>query len=93
MELDKEVKQVELNDTRNVLDEKLKEISSLTEEKMSLLAKFVEMKRDRQEQQSIIHVSRKQSSQEDGKPCSRITTNIDENQDVSQILTFAADFQ
>ena len=73
MELDKEVKQVELNDIRNVLDEKLRENSSLKKEKMYFIEKLSEMERDRQEQQPIMQISRKQSPQEDEKPSTPIT--------------------
>jgi hypothetical protein len=83
MELDKEVKQVELNDIRNVLDEKLRENSSLKKEKMFFIEKLSEIERDRQEQQPIIQLLRKQSSQEDEKPSSAITTSIKEDQNVS----------
>ncbi len=81
MELDREVKQVELNDIRNVLDEKLRENSSLKKEKMFLFEKLAEMDREKQEQQSMIQVLPRQSSQEDEKSSTPIITN---KQDVSQ---------
>ncbi len=84
MELDKEVKQVELNDIRNVLDEKLRENSSLKKEKMFFIEKLSEMERNRQEQQSISQVIHKQSSIEEDKPSSPILTNTKE--DVSQLF-------
>ena len=85
IELDKEVKQVELNDIRNVLDEKLRENSSLKKEKMYFIEKLSEMERNRQEQQSILPFTRKPSSQEDEKPSSptSTTTTPKENQTVS----------
>jgi chromosome segregation ATPase len=63
MEFDKEVKQIELNDIRNVLDEKLRENSSLKKEKMFFIEKISEYERERQEQQSMIQMSPRQSSQ------------------------------
>ena len=68
MELDKEMKQVEVNDMRNVLDEKLRENSSLKKEKMYFIEKLADIERDRQEQSSITQITRKQSIQEDEKP-------------------------
>ena len=78
MEYDKEVKQIELNDIRNVLDEKLRENSSLKKEKMFFIEKIAEFERERQEQQSIIQISPRQSSQEREKSPSVITTNVSE---------------
>jgi hypothetical protein len=86
IELDKEIKQVELNDIRNVLDEKIRENSSLKKEKMYFIEKLSEIERNRQEQQSIIQVTHKQSSQEDDKPSSPITLNTKEDQNVGQIF-------
>jgi chromosome segregation ATPase len=88
LELDKEIKQVELNDIRNVLDEKLRENSSLKKEKMYFIGKLSEMERNRQEQQSIIQIPHKQSSQEEEKPSSPITINTNEDQNVSQIFIY-----
>ena len=53
MEIEKEAKQTELNDIRNVLDEKLRENSSLKKEKMFFIEKITELERQRQEQQSF----------------------------------------
>ncbi|CAF4670489.1 unnamed protein product [Rotaria sp. Silwood1] len=78
LELDKEIKQVELNDIRNVLDEKLRENSSLKKEKMNFIEKLSEIERDRQEQQSMIQISHRQSSQEDDKS-STPTTPIEKD--------------
>jgi hypothetical protein len=86
LELDKEVKQVELNDIRNVLDEKLRENSSLKKEKMYFIDKLSQMERERQEQQSIFQVSNKQSTQEEEKPSSPIATDIKDEQNVSQSI-------
>jgi len=83
IELDKEVRQVELNDIRNVLDEKLRENSSLKKEKMYFIEKLSEMERDRQEQQSITQITRKQSAQEDEKPSTPSTPTTKEDQNVS----------
>jgi hypothetical protein len=84
LELDKEVKQVELNDIRNVLDEKLRENSSLKKEKMYFIDKLSQMERERQEQQSIFQISNKQSTQEEEKPSTPITTDIKDEQNVSR---------
>jgi len=62
MELDKEVKQIELNDIRNVLDEKLRENSSLKKEKMFFIEKLAEIERERQEVQTTIQVAPVQST-------------------------------
>lgn len=70
LEREREIKQVELNDIRNVLDEKLRENSSLKKEKMSFIEKLAELERERQEQSSIIQVVPKQSSAEDQRPSS-----------------------
>ncbi|UJR30030.1 hypothetical protein I4U23_017575 [Adineta vaga] len=76
MELDKEMKQVELNEIRNVLDEKLRETSSLKKEKMYFIDKLAELEREKQEQQSIIQVSPKQqTSQDEDKPSTPIISN------------------
>jgi hypothetical protein len=88
IELDKEIKQVELNDIRNVLDEKIRENSSLKKEKMFFIEKLSEIERNRQEQQPIIQIPHKQSSQEDDKPSSPITLNTKEDQNVGQIFLF-----
>ena len=86
MELDKEVKQVEINDMRNVLDEKLRENSSLKKEKMYFIEKLAEIERERQEQQSVIQIPYTQSSQEEeDQPSTSITTNEKQEQNVSQI--------
>ncbi|CAF4125464.1 unnamed protein product [Rotaria sordida] len=63
IEFDK-VKQLELNDIRNVFDEKLREkfIIIKIEKKEYFIEILVEIERERQEQQSIIQVSYKQSS-------------------------------
>ncbi|CAF3483968.1 unnamed protein product [Rotaria socialis] len=87
IELDKEIKQVELNDIRNVLDEKLRENSSLKKEKMHFIEKLSEMERDRQEQQSMIQITHKQSSQEDEKPSTSITLNEEDKTNTEQIHT------
>ncbi|CAF3557882.1 unnamed protein product [Rotaria socialis] len=63
MECDKDNKQSELNDIRHILDEKLRENSSLKKEKMFFIEKLAEFERERQEQQSIIQMSSKHSSQ------------------------------
>ncbi|CAF3442849.1 unnamed protein product, partial [Rotaria sp. Silwood2] len=78
MELDKEIKQVELNDIRNVLDEKLRENSSLKKEKMNFIEKLSELERERQEQQSIFQTSHRQSSQDEEKS-STPTTPIEKD--------------
>ncbi len=74
MELEKEVKQVELNDIRNVLDEKLRENSSLKKEKMFFIEKLAEFERERQEQQPIIQIPPKQSTPDREKSPSSIKT-------------------
>jgi hypothetical protein len=85
MEFDKEVKQIELNDIRNILDEKLRENSSLKKEKMYFIEKLTEFERERQEQQSIIQISPKQSSPDREKsPASIKIKTIEQN--VSQSL-------
>ncbi len=48
MEFDKEIKQIELNDIRNILDEKLRENSSLKKEKMFFIEKLAQFERERQ---------------------------------------------
>lgn len=90
MELDKEVKQVELNDIRNVLDEKLRENSSLKKEKMYFIEKLSELERVKQEQQSMIQVSHRQSSQEEEKSPTPIILNEKQDQIVSKIFTLNA---
>jgi DNA repair exonuclease SbcCD ATPase subunit len=85
MEIDKEVKQVELNDIRNVLDEKLRENSSLKKEKMFFIEKLATLERERQEQQTIIQISSKQSSPDREKSPSSIKTKAIE-QNVSQYV-------
>ena len=62
MELDNDTKQTELNDIRNVLDEKLRENSSLKKEKMYFIDRLAQFERERQEQQSVIHMLPKQLS-------------------------------
>jgi len=84
MELNKEVKQVELNDIRNILDEKLRENSSLKKEKMYFIEKLAEYERERQ---SIIQISPKQSSPDREKSPSSIKTKTIE-QNVSQLAVF-----
>jgi len=85
MEFDKEVKQIELNDIRNILDEKLRENSSLKKEKMYFIEKLAEFERERQEQQTIIQISPKQSSPDREKsPASIKIKTIEQN--VSQSL-------
>jgi uncharacterized phage infection (PIP) family protein YhgE len=80
MELDKEVKQIELNDIRNILDEKLRENSSLKKEKMFFIEKIAEFERERQEQQSIIQIAPKQSSPDREKsPALLIKTIAEQN--------------
>lgn len=79
MEIDQEAKQNELNDMRNVLDEKLRENSSLKKEKMYFIEKLAELERERQEQQSTIQVAPKQSIQEEEKS-SNTTPTIDQVQ-------------
>jgi uncharacterized coiled-coil protein SlyX len=84
MELDKEVKQVELNDIRNILDEKLRENSSLKKEKMYFIEKLAEYERERQ---SIIQISPKQSSPDREKsPSSIKTKTIEQNVSQSAVL-------
>ncbi len=84
MELDKEVKQVELNDIRNILDEKLRENSSLKKEKMYFIEKLAEYERERQ---SIIQISPKQSSPDREKsPSSIKTKTIEQNVRQSAVL-------
>jgi uncharacterized coiled-coil protein SlyX len=83
MEIEKEVKQVELNDIRNILDEKLRENSSLKKEKMYFIDKLAEFERERQEQQVTIQLPPKQSSQEREISPTLITANTSE-QNVSR---------
>ncbi|CAF2908409.1 unnamed protein product [Rotaria sp. Silwood2] len=78
MEHDKDIKQIELNDIRNVLDEKLRENSSLKKEKMYFIEKLAEYERERQEQKSIIQMSSKQSSQDKVISLIPITTTLQE---------------
>jgi uncharacterized coiled-coil protein SlyX len=78
MEIEKEVKQVELNDIRNILDEKLRENSSLKKEKMYFIDKLAEFERERQEQQVTIQLPPKQSSQERETSPTLITANTSE---------------
>jgi uncharacterized coiled-coil protein SlyX len=78
MEIEKEVKQVELNDIRNILDEKLRENSSLKKEKMYFIDKLAEFERERQEQQVTIQLPPKQSSQEREISPTLITANTSE---------------
>jgi len=78
MEIEKEVKQVELNDIRNILDEKLRENSSLKKEKMFFIDKLAEFERERQEQQVTIQLPPKQSSQEREISPTLITANTSE---------------
>ena len=87
MELDKEVKQVEFNDIRNVLDEKLRENSSLKKEKMYFIEKLAEIERDRQEQSSITQITRKQSTQDDEKLSTPSTPTIKEDPNSDQVYT------
>ena len=68
MERDQEAKQTELSDIRNVLDEKLRETSSLKKEKMYFIEKLADLERDRQENQSVNQITRKHSAQEEEKP-------------------------
>ncbi|CAF0924059.1 unnamed protein product [Rotaria sordida] len=84
MELDKEIKQAELNDIRNVLDEKLRENSSLKKEKMNFIEKLADLERVRQEQPSIIQITHKQTSQEDEKPSTPIEK---EKQNIEEVHT------
>ncbi|CAF3367240.1 unnamed protein product [Rotaria sp. Silwood1] len=78
MEHDKDIKQIELNDIRNVLDEKLRENSSLKKEKMYFIEKLAEFERERNEQQSIIQMSYKQSSQDREISSTSIITKVQE---------------
>ncbi|CAF1028998.1 unnamed protein product [Rotaria sordida] len=79
MEHDKDIKQIELNDIKNILDEKLRENSSLKKEKMYFIEKLAELERERYEQQSIIQMSSKQSSHDDkGISSTSITTKVQE---------------
>ncbi|CAF0716449.1 unnamed protein product [Adineta steineri] len=87
IELDKEIKQAELNDIKNVLDEKTRENSSLKKEKMYFIEKLAEIERNKQEQQSIIQVSHKQTTQEDEKPSTSIVTDKEDLQNPEQIHT------
>ncbi|UJR16437.1 hypothetical protein I4U23_003339 [Adineta vaga] len=73
LEAEKETKQMELNDIRNVLDEKLRENSSLKKEKMYFIDKLAEFERERQ---TIIHVASKQTSPEREKSPAIETTKI-----------------
>lgn len=62
LELERDDKLKELNDIRNVLDEKLRENSSLKKDKLFFIEKLAQLERERQEQQSIIHLPTKQST-------------------------------
>ena len=72
LERNNDIKQIELNDIKHVLDEKLRENSSLKKEKMYFIEKLAEFEREKHEYQSIIQTSSKQSIH---------------NQDISSILT------
>ncbi|CAF2808986.1 unnamed protein product [Rotaria sp. Silwood2] len=87
MELDKEIKQVELNDIRNVLDEKLRENSSLKKEKMNFIEKLSELERERQEQQSIFQTSHRQSSQDEEKSSTPTTPIEKDKPDFEEVHT------
>lgn len=73
IEREQESKQNELNDIKNVLDEKIRESSSLKKEKMYFIEKLAELERNRQEQQAIMPISPKQLTQDEEKPSSPTT--------------------
>jgi hypothetical protein len=62
MKVDTQVKQIEFNAIRNVLNEKSRENSLLKEGKMSFIEKLAKTERDKQEQPSIVQITRKQSA-------------------------------
>ena len=62
MENEREEKLNELNDIRNILDEKLRENSSLKKDKLFFIEKLAQLERERHEQQSIIQLPPKQST-------------------------------
>ncbi|CAF1143604.1 unnamed protein product [Adineta steineri] len=88
MEVDKEIKQIELNDIRNILDEKLRENSSLKKEKMYFIEKLAEFERDRQEQQAMIQILPKQTSPEKEKSPGLLTKDMSpRGQNMEQIVS------
>ncbi len=72
MKIDAQVKEIEFNSIRNVLNEKAGENYLLKEENKSLIEKLAKMERDKQEQLSIAQIIRKQSA-------SSIPTTEDQN--------------
>jgi chromosome segregation ATPase len=56
MEIDRQTNEIHLNDMKNILDEKLRENSSLKKEKMFFIDQLAKYERDRQEQRTR-HVS------------------------------------
>ena len=93
IELEQEFKQVELNDIRNVLDEKIRENSSLKKEKMSFIEKLADLERDRQEQQSMIQVQPKQAIQEEEeKPTTVAESTENKTFDQEQFDKLRADY-
>ena len=62
MENSRDTKEIEFSDVKHILDEKLRENSSLKKEKMMLIEKITELEREKQEQASIIHVQSKSDS-------------------------------
>lgn len=75
MEFERDEKLKELNDIRNVLDEKLRENSSLKKDKLFFIEKLAQLERERQEQQSIIQLPPKQSTPEREKSPPTTTTS------------------
>jgi hypothetical protein len=61
MKFEIQVKQIECNAIRNVLNEKSRENSLLKEEKKYFIEKLAKMERDKQEQSSIVQITCKQS--------------------------------
>ena len=56
LEMEREQKHLEIKDIRDVLDEKLRENSSMKKEKMYFIERIAEFERERQEQQSTIQI-------------------------------------
>lgn len=78
IERDRDNKQTEFNDIKNVLDEKLRENSSLKKEKLYFIEQLTELQRERQEKQSIIQTLSKQSLPDRGILLTTITNNTQE---------------
>lgn len=72
---DREEKLNQLKDIRNILDEKLRENSSLKKDKLFFIEKLAQLERERHEQQSIIQLPPKQSTPDREKSPSS-TTNL-----------------